>query len=191
MAAMAGRNSNARGRDMLISMAVLLVPVALIVWFFSRPGDTTVQAVSVAPVLQKAKAASPYPVLVPEALDAEWTATRVAWAASGDKWIDGEPAEGNSWQVGYMSPEGIYFGVQQRDEALRSFVSGVTRDGSGLRAEVDLAGRTWQRYESADRRTMSLVNVDGDVASIVTADTDFAELEAFASTLVAVDPAQG
>lgn len=191
MAAMAGRNSNARGRDMLISMAVLLLPVALIVWFFSLPGDTNVQAVPVAPVLQKAKGESPYPLFVPEALGAEWTATRVAWAKSGDKWIDGEPAEGNSWQVGYLSPDDIYFGVQQRDEALRSFVSTVTRDGAGLRAEVDLAGRTWERYESADRRTRSLVNVEGDVASIVTADTGFAELEAFASTLVAVEPQQG
>ena len=38
MAAMA-RNPNTRSRDMFLSMAVIVVPVLLLVWFFSSPGE--------------------------------------------------------------------------------------------------------------------------------------------------------
>lgn len=185
---MAGRNKNARTRDMVISMAVILVPVALIMWFFSRPADVAPEPVDVGATLARAQEESPYPLLVAEGLDEQWSPTRVAWAKSGQPWITMEPAVGDSWQVGYISPDGIYYGVQQRNESAAQFISSTTRDGSEVGLPVEIAGIQWQRYESDDERTHSLVSTNGDVTSIVTADTDFASLEGFAAMLVQAQP---
>ena len=187
MATMA-RNQNSRARDMIISMAVILVPVLLIVFFFTQPADQEREKADVAGMLTRAKAESPYPLLRSEGLGDDWTAVRVAWAKDGDPWITSEPADGDSWQVGYLSPDEIYYGVQQRNRDVARFIDTVTREGKPVGGEVELAGRTWERYESDDGRTRSLVSTTDDVTSVVTADTDFVELEAFAGTLVEVAP---
>lgn len=173
---------------MVISMAVILIPIAVLVWFFAEPGDEKPQAVDVAPVVEKASSESPFALLVPDVPGTDWVATRVAWAKQGQPWITSEPAVGNSWQVGYLSPAGVYFGVQQRDASQSELIESATRSGRPLGDEVELVDLTWQRYESPDGRTRSLVNSSEEVVSIVTADTDFIELEAFASTLVEVAP---
>lgn len=188
MAGMAARNPKSTARDMLISMGVILVPVLLIVLFFTQSPDQEPETVDVAGTLARARAESPYPLLEAQGLGDDWTPVRVAFAADGQPWITSEPAVGDSWQVGYLSPDGIYFGVQQRNDGEAQFVSTVTRGATPVGGEVQAAGRTWERYESSDGRTRSLVSETDDVTSVVTADTDFMELEAFAGTLVEVEP---
>lgn len=169
---------------MVISMTVLLVPIALITWWFTLDPEAKPEAIDVEATLTRAQAESPYPVLSAEDLGEGWVPVRVAWAKEGQPWITGEPATGNWWQVGYLSPVEIYYGVQQRDGVGGAFVTDLTRDGSPLGGTVELAGRTWERFESGDGRTRSLVHEDELVTSIVTADTDFTSLEEFAATLV-------
>ena len=71
-----------------------------------------------------------------------------------------------------------------RDGAAGSFVADTTREGKPLGGAVELAGRSWERFESDDGRTRSLVHADDEVTSIVTADADFTQLEAFTAALV-------
>lgn len=182
---MAGRNPNARARDMVISMAVILVPLALIAWLFTNDPDPQVEAVDVAPVLARAEAESPYPVLRAVALPADWTPVRVAWATDGNLWITDEPAVGNSWQLGYLAPNGVYLAVQQRDRAVESFVSDITQQGRRQGATTEVAGRTWEHWTSDDDRTRSLVWRDGDMVAVVSGNADFEQLDAFAGTLAA------
>lgn len=167
---------------MLISLAVLLIPVVIIYWFFSNDGEPEIEVVELAPVLAKAEAESPYPVLYAAELGDDWYPVRAAWAADGQAWITGDPAVGNSWQVGYLSPTGLYFGLQQRDRQVEAFITEITRSGKP-EGEVTLAGRTWERYVSDDERTRSLVWRSGDMAAVLTADTTYDELEAVASLL--------
>ncbi|MEZ5087281.1 MAG: DUF4245 domain-containing protein [Tessaracoccus sp.] len=180
---MAGRNKKAGGRDMVISLAVLIVPVLLITWFFTHDPKPEVEVVDVAPVLAQADEASPYPILYPTDLPEDWQPVRVAWAADGERWITGEPAVGNSWQLGYLAPNEIYIGLQQRDRALPSFITWVTREGYREDGTIDAAGFTWDRYISQDGRTRSLVTQDEDTVAAITGDTDYEQLEAFATTL--------
>ncbi|AQP45178.1 DUF4245 domain-containing protein [Tessaracoccus flavus] len=185
---MAGRNPNARSRDMFISMAVLVLPVLLVVWLFSQEGDVRPEPVDVASVVERAQTQSPYPVLYAQDLGDGWQPVRATWAASGDPFVTSEPAVGNSWQVGYLSPREVYFEVLQRDSQGDTLIADATREGARIGEGVDLAGLSWERYESGDGRTRSLVSTDGDVTSVVSADTDFAELEAFTSALVEAPP---
>ena len=173
---------------MIISMAVILVPVLLLVLFYARPGDQKVEEVSVAETFEVARAQSPYALLQAEGLGEGWSPVRVAWALDGNPWITNEPAEGDSWQVGYMSPDGVYHGVQQRNDNEARFIDATTREGRAVGGQVEFAGRTWDRYESEDGRTRSLVSEGDDDVAIVTADADFIELEAFAASLVEVAP---
>lgn len=186
---MAGRNPNARSRDMLISMAVLIVPVLALVWLFSQDGDARPAAIDVAPVLERAQAESPYPVLHAEGLGEGWTPVRADWARTGDPFVTSEPALGNSWQLGYLSPDEIYYGILQRDSAPDSLITDTTREGTAVGEDAAIGGREWQRYESKDGRTRSLVHRDGELTAVVSADTDFADLEAFAASLVEAQPA--
>lgn len=199
MARMAARNPKSNARDMIISMAVILIPVILLVYFFSSPGDaddpmagdSASPKVNVAQTLEWATSEASFPLLYPAGLGEDWTPMRVGWAKDGNKWITGEAADGDSWQVGYLGPDEIYYGVQQRggSGSGSAFITTTTREGSAVGGEADLAGHTWARYESKDGRTRSLVSKEDDWVAIVSADTDFMSLEAFAATLVEAAPA--
>lgn len=179
------RNPNARSRDMIISLAVIAIPILLIVWLFSSTPEDEAEAIDLGPFLSRAEAESPFPVLIAGEPGEGWLPVRAAWAQEGQHWITTEPAVGNSWQVGYLSPDEIYYGVLQRDASGAELIRSATREGKQLDGgAAELAGRDWTRYESPDGRTRSLVNEQGDVTTVVSADTDFAELEAFTSTLV-------
>lgn len=180
---MAGRNKNAGPRDMVISLLVLFVPIVAIYWFFTLDPEPDVDRVDYTAVLSVAQEESPYPVLYPENLPEDWVPVRVTWAVDGEPWLDSEPAEGNSWQLGYLAPNEIYVAVQQRDRAPVQFITQVTRDGVASEEVVSLAGRDWERWTSEDGRSRSLVWRDGDLSAVVTGDTDFEQLEAFTSSL--------
>lgn len=180
---MAGRRQKSNVRDMALSMLVLLVPIVLIALFFTQNPEPSAEAVDVGPVLARAEAESPYPVLRAVNLPEGWVPTRVAWAKDGKPWIDSEPAVGDSWQLGYLAPNGIYVGLQQRNRAVDGFIRTMTRDGSAADEPVDVGGRTWERWTSQDDRTRSLVWRDRDMVAIVTGDAPFEQLEAFAGAL--------
>ena len=167
---------------MVISIAVLIIPVLLIMAFFARPGDETVRPVDYQPVLAQARQAAPFEVLAPSGLPPTWVANRVRWAAVGESWLNAEPAAANSWQLGFVNPAGIYVAIQQRDGSPMGFISEVTR-GAKPGDRVSAGGREWVRYSSSDGRTNSLVATVGPSTAVVTGDVPFAELEAFASTL--------
>lgn len=180
---MAGRNPRAGARDMFWSLAVLLVPVLIIIAIYARPGDETPRPVDYQTVLAQAREESPYPVLAPRNLPESWIPTRARWAKAGQTWLDGKPASGNSWQLGFLDPAGTYIAVQQRDgAAIAPFIAQLTRDGKPGE-QVSLGGRLWQRHVSADGRTRSLVHSQGQMSVVVAGDTEFAQLESFAEIL--------
>lgn len=183
MAPMARPSLTSRSRDMFISMAVLMVPIVLIIWFFTNNPDAEVEAVDVAPHLQVAEAEAPYPVLRAENLPEPWMPYRVQWTKKGERWIDGEAAVGNTWMLGYLGPDKIYYGIEQRDEQGAQMIARLTREGKATGETLEAAGGTWERYESADGRTRSLVRRDGEVVSVVYADASFEALDAFATSL--------
>ena len=60
------RNPRAGVKDMLLSLAIILVPVMLIVWFFTRtPDEPNIQQVDWKPVVASARSRAGYPVQPP------------------------------------------------------------------------------------------------------------------------------
>lgn len=171
---------------MLVAMLVLFVPVVLVTQLFTRNPEPPITPIDWQPVAQRAAAEASYEVLAPTNLPEGWVATRARFTPGGQSTTGGgDPAPGDTFQLGFLSPEQRYFALDQRDVAPEAFVTAVTRTGRPD-GEGAAGGRTWARYVSEDGRTRSLVARDGEAATIVSGDLPYEALEAFASTLAPV-----
>ncbi|WP_052462665.1 DUF4245 domain-containing protein [Nigerium massiliense] len=179
---MAKPRPNPPALHMLVAMVVLLIPVLLIVAWFTRIPEAAVNVVDYRPVVQVAREESPYPVLAPESLPDGWVATRARWIRKGENGINNEPALGNTMALGFLNADKTYLAVDQRDELPELFTRDVTRDGHPD-GESQVAGQQWLRFVSDDGRTHALVRNEATHVSIVSGDVPYEQLEQFAGTL--------
>ncbi len=162
---------------MVRSLLVLLIPLVLISLFFmSREvdlaGDDPVEWEQLIAVADDEAEFVP---VAPRNMPQTWTPVRM-------KWEPGTDGRDQRWMVGWLSPDQIFFAVEQSNVDPRAMIERVTRNGSPD-GTSEAMGQTWQRYVSEDGRTRSLVLVGDDVTTIVVADASYAELEAFADTV--------
>lgn len=169
--------------DMVRSLAVILIPVVIITYFFTRtPDGPTVRALDWTPVLAQARDQAPYPVLAPRAVPETWRATQVRWVPEGRPYLNGDPSPRNLWELGFLDTGNTYIELVQGDLEARDLVQDKTREGVED-GTSDVAGTAWERRTSEDERTRSLVRTADGVTSIVVGDLPFPELENFAATL--------
>jgi hypothetical protein len=173
--------------DMVRSIAIILVPILLISWLLTNDlGDYPVQKVEWQPVLEQARAEAEWPVAAPVGLPEEgrqaWVPTRATWVKTGGRVAGGDPSPRNHWRVGLLSPEMVYHEVNQADGEPALFIADVTRKGRRVGEEA-IAGRTWERWESEDGRTRSLLLRSDPTVTMVTADAEFSALQQFARTM--------
>jgi Protein of unknown function (DUF4245) len=169
--------------DMIRSLALLVIPLAVIAVIFTNlPDDHPVKEVDWKPVLATARKEAPYQVLAPTNLPDGWRATRVAWVPQGKPYLNGEASPRNLWQLGFLTPDDAFIDLNQGDVQPQDMVDQQSRGGTPDGSSV-VAGRTWQRLVSPDGRTRSLVLASPDVTTVVTADLPYEALEAYASAL--------
>jgi hypothetical protein len=181
MARMARTRPNPPVVHLIVALLLVLLPALVAVWWFQRVPEPPIARTDPAPVASMAAEAAPYAVAVPVLPDG-WVCTRARWTPQGRPGLGGDPAAGNTFALGYLSPDQRYFAVDQRDAQPAAFVVAVTR--SGVRAgDSAVAGRTWVRYQSADGRTRSLVLQNADHVTIVSGDVPYESLESFAGAL--------
>lgn len=168
---------------MVLSLAVILVPVLLIVWFFTRtPEEPPVTTVDWRPVVSQARASAGYPVLAPAEVPGDWRATKARYASKGDRWVGDKVAAGNRWELGFLDDTNTYVAINQSSQTASGFVAEVTRSANAD-GQSTVAGRTWQRMVSPDGRTRALVTRVGSSTAVVVADADYPVLERFAGLL--------
>lgn len=171
--------------DMVRSMAVILIPILIITFFFTRNlDDIPVTEVDWRPVLATARREAPFPVVAPENLPNGWRATRVTWVKTGEPHLNGRPSARNLWQLGYLTPDDVYIALNQGDLRPAELIDDATREGSPDGSST-VAGRQWERRVSPDDRTRSLVLSTPEVTTVIAGDTTFEGLELYASTLSA------
>ena len=166
--------------DMVRSMLVVLIPVALVAGFVGllRPSTAEVREVDWAGTLETARESAEFAVLGPDELPEGWTATRVAYET-------GASAGDDAWRLNVVTDDGVYVGLVQRpgelDRVVRAELPEFTADGTSL---VD--AETWQRYIDVDDEPgdHALVRQVGDTVVIVlTSAADYSLAESFASSL--------
>ena len=143
--------------DMIRSLALIVIPLAVIAIIFTNvPDDPPVEEVDWKPVLATARKQAPYEVLAPTNLPEGWRATRVNWVPLGRPYLNGEASPRNLWQIGFLTPQEVYIDLTQGDMRAQEMVDQQSREGTPDGNSV-IAGLTWQRLVSPDGRTRSLV----------------------------------
>src|SRR5262249_20889602 len=126
--ARAGRPAS--NRDMVLSLVVILVPLAIITMLLTRgPHNATVQTVDWKPVAAQATRQAPYQVLTPVELPAGWRATRVSWTRIGEPDPTGEESIRNRWQLGVLTDADVYIELDQGDKRAADMVDDLSRQG--------------------------------------------------------------
>ena len=163
------------------AMAVVLLLIGAVALITFRPGGgDAVRVVDYADELAAARLAAPYPVLAPAGLDG-FRATSVRYTSTDD---------GIVWHLGFVSPLDEYVGLDQTDGPAEPFVDDLTEGAvplDGSDGSVEVAGRSWQRYDEGGdtdgERVRGLVSHAEGATVLVSGTAGWGELEAFAAAL--------
>ena len=143
---------------MFLTILVLMVPVLLVTWFFTRdPEQPPVVAVDWQRVMTQAQQAEGFDVQTLKAVPAGWTATKAVWVETGELLPSGRTAGGPTLELGFLSENQTYYAINQTMSPAGPYLGHVTREGRKLDS-VEAASRTWDHYVSDDQRTHSLVH---------------------------------
>jgi len=159
---------------MALSLAVLLVPIALVLIFYRvvLSGDSPV-AVDPAPALESARAAGAFPVAAPAGLGDDWHVTSATFRRADD---------GATLRLGYVDPD------DDPVQLLQSSVPPATLLPAELTAEAEAKGtvRTamgaWRVYDGRPGETALVLTGTGRTV-IVVGSTDTENLTAMAESL--------
>lgn len=169
--------------DMVRSLAVIVIPLLIITFFFTRNvGDHPVTVVDWRPVLATARSQAPYPVLAPTNLPQDWRPTQVVWAPKGQPYQNGAPSVRDLWKLGFLDPDNVFVGLTQGDLHAEDLIRTETHDGLPD-GQSTVGDQTWQRVISPDEQTRSLVTQTPKVTTIVSGDLPYGALESYAATL--------
>lgn len=146
-------------RDMILSMAVISLPiVAIVKWFphdTKKPQDA-VQTVDYQIPLDQARRDPdlPFTALAPASLPAGWRATSVH--------ADLTPGEQLRWEIGFLTPDQQYVALDQVSggRGVNGIIGRQAPDPtpvSGAAGKVSAGGFEWQVYVSGDGKRHALV----------------------------------
>jgi hypothetical protein len=155
----ADKRGNKTVRDLVLSLMVLSVVVAVIYLFVPHDSDADpVKPIGYSVELGQARRDAPFEVAGPEGLGAQWRATSVSYSATDPHKV--------SWHLGFVDPEQQYVAVEQSNAAPGAFIAEVTlgahRDGSRT---VSAGGHVWERWTG--KRYTALVRKEQGVTTIV------------------------
>ena len=172
-----GRLARGEGRsprDMVLSLTVLLVPIALLLIFYRvvLSGDAPV-VVDPSPAIQEARQAAAFTVVLPQGLSDDW---RVSSATFGRR------SGGATLRVGYLDPDDDPVQlVQSSVPAATLLESELGRDAEALEKYRTPAG-VWRLYNGRPGE-QALVLTEPARTIVVVGNTDVTNLQTLATSL--------
>jgi hypothetical protein len=168
-------------RDMVLSLAVIGIPIAAVLLIEPSTPGSPVNAIGTTAFQQTlgaARVAEPFPLLVPHGLSSGWRATSETYQEPGNG-----PAD---WHVGYLAPDGGYVDLDQTTEPLGDFLNDQGSDAT-QGPQVQIGGKYWQYYSGTKPAALTtiLVQDSGKYTVIVAGSAPLRELESFAQSLAA------
>lgn len=161
-------------RDMAMSLAVLLIPIALLLTFYRvvLSGDAPV-TVDAAPTVQQARQANAFPVVVPQGLGEDWHTSSARFTRQ---------ANGATLRIGYVDPD------DDPVQLVESSVPAATLLPAELTSSAKPLGTfrapngVWRSYDARPGEK-ALVLSDGTRTIVVVGKTDVRNLEILAASL--------
>jgi hypothetical protein len=169
-----GGRSERSPRDMALSLAILLIPIALLLVFYRvvLGGDSPV-TVDPGPVLEEARAAAVFPVAVPGGLGKDWQVSNATFRRATD---------GATLRLGYAGPGDDPIQLVESNVAPEKLLPAELGTTAQRSEAFRSAGRTWQLY-TARPGEHALVLTEPNRTIIVVGETDTKNLETLASAL--------
>jgi hypothetical protein len=159
------RSGRGTGRDLAISLGVLVIPLLVLVWFFQPHSTDSAQPVDAAGVYQTAIDQKAFHVREPQGLTG-WKPTVAVYS----------PATGGRFtvRVSYSVPGGGYLQLVQSNAPADSLIASIIDGGEPLGVE-QLAGETWTSYSARSGAENAFVLLEKDVTVVVVGDAPVAK----------------
>jgi hypothetical protein len=166
-------------RDMILSLAVIGVPIGIVLAIEPSTQGNPVHVIDSALFrgnLDAARASEPFAVLAPSGLSAQWRATSENYQVPGSTAAD--------WHIGYLTPGNGFVELEQTTENLGGFLKDQHSDAAPT-AAIQVDGTVWQHYVGTTPPALKnlLVRTDGNTTIIVAGSASMSELEQFAGSL--------
>lgn len=162
-----------RPRDLLISLAVLLVPVLLLVGGYQLVSGRT-RPVEVDPAQELASAeAAGMAVATPTGLGEEWVPVSAAFQR-----VD----SGLTLRIGYLTPAGPSVQLVQSTVPAEQLLPAELPEAAAPAGTLDVGGQPWQLYQNRDGER-ALVLLEPDLTTLALGATTDAELHQLAASL--------
>lgn len=167
-------------RDMVLTMALIVVPILLVIWLMpSNTPKTAVTAVSSGDyqaMLTAARSQLPFTALSPTGLPATWELTSDDYQPSG--------ATAADWHLGYQTAAGKYAEFEQTTESVAQFLNDQNSNAAP-EGTVTVAGQVWQRYTGTAPGGLKtlLFQQSGKSLEVVAGSASLPELETLAGSL--------
>ncbi|MFI5932870.1 DUF4245 domain-containing protein [Actinoplanes sp. NPDC051494] len=170
----ASERGNRRPRDMVLSLAVLLVPIALLLIFYRvvLDGDKPV-SVDIQPALDQARNAAVFEVAVPQGLGDDWHAQTAFFRR-----VDG----GATLRIGYSDPGSDPVQLIESNVPTSTLIPAELGEDPEAVGTLRTGARTWQKYE-ARKGEIALVLIEKGRTIIVAGSDKSDHLEELASAL--------
>ncbi|MCY1140764.1 DUF4245 domain-containing protein [Actinoplanes sp. Pm04-4] len=168
------RGSERSPKDMVMSLAVLLIPIALLLTFYRLvlDGDKPV-AVDPAPTIQQAQQAKLFPVLAPQGLSDDWHTVSATFKRAEN---------GATLRIGYVDPDKDPIQLVQSsvptDTLLPQELSQDAKPIGTFRAQTGV----WRLYDARPGE-QALVLADPARTVVIVGKTDAENLESLAGSL--------
>ena len=168
-----GRRGERSPRDMAMSLAVLLVPIALVLIFYRvvLSGDAPV-SIDTAPTIQEAQAAKLFTIAVPKLGD-DWHASSATWQKT---------AAGGTLRIGYVDPDKDPIQLIESNVDSQTLARTELTGAAAQTGRYQTGGRTWSLYAGRPGE-QALVLFDQDRTIIIVGRTKVENLQTLASSL--------
>jgi hypothetical protein len=169
-----GKRGERRPRDMALSLAVLLVPIALGIFFyqFFLDGNKPV-TYDAQPTLEAARAAALFPVSEPQGLSDDWHVQSATFKREDT---------GATLRLGYSDPDANPVLLIESNAATATLIPAELGDKPEATGTVRIGARTWQQYDGRPGET-ALVLLEKGRTTLIIGSAKSDDLEEFAAAL--------
>ncbi|BCJ33070.1 hypothetical protein Athai_05730 [Actinocatenispora thailandica] len=170
----ARRRRGGTGRDMILSMAALLVPIliAVGVWRY-LDSDKQVNVVDPKPAIAQARQADRFPVAAPRSLGADWKVTSAETTTRKGT---------ATLRLGYVTPSGGFAQIVESNGDAAALLADSVPKHARPSGSVHIGGADWARY-TGDKNNQVLALMQPKRTILVVGQTNDDEMRTLAGSL--------